>query len=503
MSRSKKASKNTVAELLLEVVTAICSFILPRLILTYFGSTYNGITSSIIQFIGCVALLKSGIGSVTRAALYKPLAEKNSKEISEVVNATAGFMKKIAVIFSVIVIVFAGIYPLLVSDEFSWLFSFSLVIILSLSTFFQYFFGLTYQMVLEADQRNYIISFVSIVSTVINTIVAAVLIKIGCSIHIVKLGSAIVFTIPPIFYNMYVTKIYKVDKSVLPNYNVISQRWDAFGHQVANFINTNTDIIVASVCLGVKEVSVYSIYYMIANAIQRAIKAFSTGTTAAFGNMLAKKESINLKHRFEQYEVMMFYISISVVTIGAILITPFVSVYTKGVSDVNYYRPFLGYLICVAIYFMCIKLPYEQMVYAAGEFKKTRNGAFVEAIINIVISVALVNIIGLNGIIIGTIIAIMYRTIRYHVFVSKNIVQRKVYKIGVKFLYSVLVFAGSFLVCSIFPLQNIDNFGKWIIYACPVTLVCAGIATLLGFFFFKKEMLGIISIIKTVVRRKK
>ena len=53
-TRSQKAVLNTGFELLLEVVTAICSFILPRLILSHFGSAYNGITSSITQFIGCV-----------------------------------------------------------------------------------------------------------------------------------------------------------------------------------------------------------------------------------------------------------------------------------------------------------------------------------------------------------------------------------------------------------------------------------------------------------------
>ncbi len=52
---------------------------------------------------------------------------------------------------------------------------------------------------------------------------------------------------------------------------------------------------------------------------------------------------------------------------------------TSTITDVNYIRPLFGYLICGSIFFTCIKLPYEQMVYAAGTFKETRNGAFVEA----------------------------------------------------------------------------------------------------------------------------
>ena len=133
-SRSKKALLNTGFELILEVVTAVCSFILPRLILSYFGSAYNGITSSISQFISCVALLKSGIGSVTRAALYKPLAENDSEGISAIVNATSGFMRRVALIFSASIVVFSALYPFLVSDEFDWMFAFTLALILSISS---------------------------------------------------------------------------------------------------------------------------------------------------------------------------------------------------------------------------------------------------------------------------------------------------------------------------------------------------------------------------------
>ena len=160
-SRSKKALRNTFCQLLLEAVTAICGLILPRLILARFGSSYNGITQSITQFISCVALLKSGIGSVTRAALYKPLAQHDSTAISEVINATEKFMRKIALIFSVAVLIFAAIYPLMVAEDFSWEFAFTLVLILSISTVAQYFFGITYQMLIEADQMqlyNFIIT---------------------------------------------------------------------------------------------------------------------------------------------------------------------------------------------------------------------------------------------------------------------------------------------------------------------------------------------------------
>ena len=76
--RGRKAAINSFFYLLEEVVSVICGFILPRLILSAFGSKYNGLTTSITQFLGAAVLLRSGLGGATRAALYKPLAEHDN-----------------------------------------------------------------------------------------------------------------------------------------------------------------------------------------------------------------------------------------------------------------------------------------------------------------------------------------------------------------------------------------------------------------------------------------
>ena len=170
--RTKKALKNTISSMIYQVIAIICGLILPRMILSFFGSSYNGILSSISQFLSCASLLVAGVGGVTRASLYKPLAMNDVESVSSIINATQKFMRKVALILVFGIVVFAGVYPFLVSYEFEWLFSFTLVLILGISTFMQYYFGVTYQILLQADQRLYIISIVQIFTTVSNTILA-------------------------------------------------------------------------------------------------------------------------------------------------------------------------------------------------------------------------------------------------------------------------------------------------------------------------------------------
>ena len=74
--------------LISEAVSLVCGLILPEMILSSFGSAYNGMTQSISQFISYISLMKAGIGGATAVALYKPLAENDTQEISEILVST-------------------------------------------------------------------------------------------------------------------------------------------------------------------------------------------------------------------------------------------------------------------------------------------------------------------------------------------------------------------------------------------------------------------------------
>lgn len=475
--RSRKALLNSVSALLLELVTIVCGFILPRLILSRFGSAYNGITASITQFLSYIALLKSGIGGVTRASLYKPLQENDTAKISAIVNATEGFMQQIAKIFAVFLLLFAALYPFLISDEFPWLFSFSLVLILGIGTFAQYYFGITFQMLLQADQRQYISSLVQIITTILNTIVAGILIYTGNSIHIVKLGSAIVFTLNPLFIHFYVRRKYSIDRHIPADNTAIAQRWDSFAHQIANFVHGNTDVVVLTIFASLSEISVYTVYAMVVTGVRKLVNTLASGMEAAFGNMLAKKENKSLYRNVALLEFIIFYTSAFCFSASIVLIVPFVTVYTSGIHDVNYSRPLFGILLCIAEMFWCIRIPYQSVVLAAGKFKETRNGAIAEPLINILVSVLLVWRFGLVGVAVGTVLAMIFRTVQYAVYMSHHIVKRSIWV----FIGKITILSANVLCNCLFSsliVAECHSYAQWIMLAikrCSVIMVITGV----------------------------
>lgn len=501
--RSKKAFQNMVASISYEIVAVICGFILPRLILSRFGSSYNGISSSITQFLSCVALLKSGVGAVTRAALYKPLEDNNSYRLSQIVNATSNFMRKIALIFIGATIIFSCIYPFLVVSEFSWLFSASLVLIMCISTFIQYYFGLAYSFLIEADQNQWILQTVNIVATVLNTLFAVVLIYADFGIHAVKLGSAIAFSINPLFIYYYASRKYRIDKEIPPDNSTIKQRWDAFAQSVAYFVHNNTDIMVLTIFSSLREVSVYTVYnYVIAN-IRNVLTTFVNGFGAAFGNMIARNETETIKKNLRIYELIIYMLVSIIYTTAGIMIISFVSVYTEGVTDVEYKRPLFAFLVTLAGAFSCFRIPYQSIVEAAGHFKQTKNGAILEAILNISISIALVYKLGLIGVAIGTLVATVFRSVQYAVYLSRNIIKRSIFVFLNHIIVCTIVYLITLLITRHFYAFEVSNYMSWVVKAIFVTLTSAIIATGVHLIFYRNDMLNLYSKVKEIVRIKK
>ena len=497
--RSKKAIINIISSLILQVVVLICGFIVPKLIITKFGSNVNGLVASITQFLAYITLLESGFGPVVKAALYKPIANKDKRQIENILRASEKFFRIIAGIFLIYLIVLSIVYPLIVNTEFTFAYTMSLVLIISISTLAEYYFGMTYRLYLQAEQKTYITSIVQIVGYVLNTIAIIVLVKLNCSIHIVKLVSGFIFVLRPIAQNIYVKKKYKINlKEAEKGYN-IKQKWDGLAQHIASVIHNNTDIAVLTIFAPIAEVSIYSVYYLVVRGVKSLIQAFTGGVDASFGDMIAKNEKEQLNKSFKTYEL--FYHSIIAIAYicAMILIVPFISVYTLGIEDADYIRPLFGMLLVLGEFIWAIRLPYSSITLAAGHFKETRKGAWVEAISNILISVVLVWKYGIVGVAIGTLVAMIIRTIEFIYHTNKYILERQQFesikRVTIIAIQTVLII----FICRFIPLIEMNSYFAWIKHAIIVFTIALVIVIPINLILYRKDAKELMGMAKRII----
>lgn len=486
--RQKKAVYNILTSLTLQIIVLISGFITRKLIIQSFGSNVNGLVTSITQFLSYITLLESGIGPVIKAVLYKPIAKKNLKQIENILFASEKFFKNIAKIFIIYLLCLGIFYPLIVRNEFNYLYTMSLIIIISISTFAEYYFGMTYKLYLQAKQNSWIISLIQIFVYLINTIIIFVLIKLNFSIHLVKLLSGFIFVLRPIIQNLYVKKNYNITfQNVDKNYK-FKQKWDGLAQHIANIIHANTDVTILTLTSNLIEVSIYSVYSVVTNGLKLIVQSFNEAMEAIFGNMIANEETKNLQQKFGLYEI--FYFSIISIIYGCsiILITPFVKVYTLGIQDANYSNYIFGYLIVIAELCWAIRQPYNNLIKSAGHFKQTQVGAWIEAASNVVISLILVYKFGLVGVAIGTLVAMFIRMVEFIYHTNKYILNRKI-SINIKKIVLLIVevilivFSARFL-----PLLTYSGYINWFLNALMIFIVALTITLIFKMIFYKKEL---------------
>ena len=501
--RSKNAFRNIVTSLLLQVIAIVYGFIVPKIIIDSFGSNINGLVVSITQFLSYITLLESGFGPVVKAVLYKPIANKDQKAIENILKTAEKFFRVIAFIFVFYIIVLSFVYPFIVSNDYNWLFTASLIVIIGFSTFSEYFFGMTYRIFLQAKQKTYIISIIQIITYILSIIAIVLLAKMGAGIHIIKLAGSLLFLVRPILQNLYVRRKYDISLKDCDGQYHLKQKWDGLAQHIAAVIHGKTDIVVLTIFSSLTEVSVYSVYYLVIKGIKSLIQSLAEGIDAAFGDMIAKEEKNNLNMKFSIYEVCFNTINTIVFTSTMLLATSFISVYTKGITDADYVRPLFGYLIVISEYIWGIRLPYSSLTRAAGHFRETRVGAWVECVTNIVISIVLVNWLGIVGVAIGTIVAMTIRTIEFVYHTNKYILERSIWESIKKILLIVIETVTIVLISQLLPFIENSNYLNWIINALMVFGVACVVTFAFNYLFFRKELIASKKLIGRLLLKKR
>ena len=496
-TRTQKAKLNMAFSLLQQAVAFVCGMIVPKLMINSFGSEAYGATSSIATFLSYITLLEGGIGAVTRSALYKAFASGSNDYISAVVLESKRFYRKIAFAFLGYVLFIAFSYKAIShNNAFSYWYSVGLVFVIAISTYADYFIGITYSMLLQADQSNYVIAYFRIVTTLLNTICIVVLISLKWDILTVKLVSSFVFALRPVCIAYYVQKHYHL--SSVNNANseesFLKNKRSAIGQHIAWALHNNTDITVLTIFKDLTYVSVYSVYNMVISQMQSLLNSFTSGMEAVFGSMYTNNEIDNLQKTFGYYETLISLISVTLFSTTAVLIVPFVKLYTSGVTDAQYINPVFAIMLIIAALLYCFRTPYGHMIIASGRFKETQIAAYGEAIINIIVSIVLVIYYGLVGVAIGTVMATLFRFVYYALYLSKHVLHRSALLCAKRIITSIFAFASTLLLgeCILLKLST-NSYKSWAIAGVVVTFEAGLVSFLFNWIVYKNDVIAIIN----------
>lgn len=287
-------------------------------------------------------------------------------------------------------------YPLIAKTDIGRPYIISCILILSISTFAEYFVSLPYVSLLYADQKVRISYIVSIVYVTVNILVSLFGVSLKADIRLIYLSMSIIGLLRPVFYTLYVRKHYKLNKKVKASVSSLNQRWNGMVHHFAYYIHTNTDSAILTIFIGTAMVSVYNIYGAIIFGIEKVITSVSNGTAAGIGNVIALNDKERINQTVNAFEFVQGSVTTVFYTITALLLIPFIKIYTVNMTDMNYMRPTFGYVLIIAEAIYCFRCIYSTISASANKFKETQVGAVLECVTNIAVSLTLVLVFKLS-----------------------------------------------------------------------------------------------------------
>lgn len=494
MNRNQKLKLNTYSSLVSKFTILISGLVLPKLILNNYGSEINGLVNSITQFLSVITFLDLGVGSVVQSALYRPFAQENNEEISRIIKSVKRYFRNIALILLIYVIILAIVYPQIIeSNNLDVLSTVFLILAISINQFGQYYFGIVNELLLNADQKAYIQLGTEVVVVFLNLIISTVLILNNSEIYIVKLFSGLIFLIRPLYLTYYVKNNYSIDSKISIEGDPLPQKWNGVAQHIAYSIQNSTDVVVLTLFSTLENISVYSVYNMIVSAIRLVIQSFTIGLQSFFGGIIAEDNYRELKTSFAKIEWGIHNIAVFLYSMCAVMITDFVKLYTDGVNDVNYAVPKFSMFLILGVFMYSIRTPYQAIVFSSGHFKQTQLSSIIEAILNITLSVLLVNSLGIIGVAIGSLVAISYRTIYLVNYLSTNILDLNKLQFWMQLLVDILgistiLLTGSFIL----SFYNIENILDWGIAALILAVNSLIVLFIINFIFYKEKLFEIL-----------
>lgn len=502
MSRIENSIKNIYSNIIVKILTLVISFIARAVFISIFTQDYLGISGLFSNILTLLSLAELGVGTAIVFSMYKPLAQNESEKIRTLMDLYRKIYFCIGVVVTVIGICLVPFLDTIIGTH-DITENLALIYLLYLfNTSISYFLGYM-QALISADQKMYIITkytgtfdvVIAILQILVLCItrnymlylITQIIFKLILNILLYKKGLALY---PFLKSKDKVQPLNTEDKRI-----IIKNIKAMLFHKIGGVAVFATDNLIITTFISLAMVGIYSNYLIIITNITSWFRIFFSSISASVGNYVAdksKSESLDLfwKTEFIGFSMVLFS---SVCLIN--LLNPFIGdIWIRQES----YLLSQSVVLAIVISFFITNMRVNIEVYKSvmGIFAPDKYKPLVEAIVNLSVSIFLVNRIGFIGVILGTIFSSLFvcMTVEpYILFKHGFSTSCRIYykKTIYKYIVAALVIALSIYINGFITDTSIISF---ILKGC--VSVCISIVGIIIFFFKTNEFQYLIHHIK-------
>lgn len=425
--KKSKLIKNLITPIVTYGLLLVASIVTSHTVLVGYGSESNGLINSVNQIFSYLALLEAGIGTATTQALYNVIA-KSKEQTQDVLGASQAYFRSSARVYSLAVIVTSFVWPIMVDSTIPYWTIWGLVFFQGVANVISFSYSSTITCFLAVKGSNYINNNVHFCTNILSHILKLLICVSGWNIALISLAMVAVNIGKCIFLRSYLKR--KFPDVTIPrraDSSLLKQRYSFLVHEISGVIFHSTDTIIISIFCGLTEASIYAVYMLVLSALRNIIGQVFEGTKYVLGNRYGQDKD-NYLPLHDTYNSIYTMISFVVYTVAFLLLIPFVTVYTKGVTDARYIDPVLPILFVLIELLSACRIVDGEVIRFSYHAKDTIKRSLIEATINLTVSLVCVQFIGIYGVLTGTIVALLYRANDVILYTNRKILKRSARK---------------------------------------------------------------------------
>ena len=451
-SRLKMTARNAFWSYISMIVSLLLQFASRTAFIYYLGEGYLGINGLFSNILGVLSFAELGIGTAINFSLYKPVAENNTEKIKAYMYYYKCAYRVIALIVAVLGLALIPFLDVLVTDPGNVGNITVYYIIYLFNTVSSYFVSYKYSLV-NAEQKNYIYTNINLILSAIMTVIQIISLLVWKSFLAYLLVSAIFGFSQKIFISKYFDKLYpylkekNVQKLTSAEKDTLITKIKALIiHKIGDVSVHQTDNIIVSAFVSTKMVGLLSNYNLLISTVSSCINVLFNSVTGSLGNMVATESKEYQYAVFKKYRFIGFWFYGFTATALGILMTPFITLWIGGRMAVD---TVVVNLLVIDYYMIGQRICLNNIKSAAGIYEPDKYVALLQAIVNLVSSIALVKLIGLPGVYVGTLIQGTLSTILKPILSYKvmfGVSSRYYFIDSLKYGSAVII---SYLICNI------------------------------------------------------
>lgn len=408
-SRLHKSLLNAKVGLIFYFLTLMLSFFSRKIFLEALGDDFIGLAGTLQNILSFLNLAELGIGVCIGFFLFKPIQQDDKESIMEILSVFGYLYRKVGIIIGMGGILVSLFFPLIFrhASLSLGLIYFSFFSFLG-SSLIGYFINYR-QILLTADQKNYVVAAYFQTAGILKTAVQIALAYYYRNLYVWVSVEFVFGIVSCLILNYKINKEYpwlrtntSQGKILLKKYpDILLKTKQVFVHRMKDFLLNKSDEILIFAFVSLKMVAYYGNYMLIVNKVIYLVNIVSDGMGAGVGNLVAEGNDKNTMKVFWELTALRFWVVGIVINSFLLFMQPFIVCWLGKEYLLN---DWILYLLLFNLFIMFSRGVVEMYIHSYGLYADTWV-AWVEVIINIIVTLIAATYWGIIGILLGKILS--------------------------------------------------------------------------------------------------